>query len=138
MPLEYEAPEGYYYTREHEWVKIEKNRARIGITDYAQKKLREIIFVELPNVGQKIKQGDTLATIESVKASADVYSPITGKVLEVNSRLIDSPELLNEDPYGNGWISILEITEEVSYEDFMDSDEYRKYLEDLEESKGEE
>ncbi|MCS7125307.1 MAG: glycine cleavage system protein GcvH [Aigarchaeota archaeon] len=138
MSLEYEAPEGYYYTRDHEWVKVEKNKVRVGITDYAQKKLREIIFVELPNVGQKIKQGETLATIESVKASADVYSPITGKVVEVNSRLIDNPELLNEDPYGSGWISVLEITEEISYEDFMDSDEYRKYLEDLEEAKVEE
>ncbi|MCL7382940.1 MAG: glycine cleavage system protein GcvH [Thaumarchaeota archaeon] len=138
MSLEYEVPEGYYYTREHEWVKIEKNKARVGITDYAQKKLREVIFVELPNVGQKVKQNETLATIESVKASADVYSPVTGKVVEVNSKLIDSPELVNEDPYGEGWIALIELTEEVNYEDFMDSDEYGKYLEDLEEVKTEE
>lgn len=138
MSFEYEAPEGYYYTREHEWVKIEKNRARVGITDYAQRKLREVIFVELPNVGQRVKQGETLATLESVKASTDVYSPVAGKVVEVNSKLIDNPELVNEDPYGSGWIAVLEVTEDISYEDFMDSDEYRKYLEDLEETKVEE
>jgi len=135
---EYEVPEGYYYTREHEWVKIEKNKARVGITDYAQRKLREIIFVELPNVGQKIGKNETLATIESVKASADVYSPVTGKVVEVNSKLIDNPELVNEDPYGEGWIALIELVEPITYEDFMDSDEYVKYLEDLEEAKAEE
>ncbi|MEM1583349.1 MAG: glycine cleavage system protein GcvH [Nitrososphaerota archaeon] len=138
MSSEYEVPEGYYYTREHEWVKIEKNKARVGITDYAQRKLREIIFVELPNVGQKIGKNETLATIESVKASADVYSPVTGKVVEVNSKLIDNPELVNEDPYGEGWIALIELVEPITYEDFMDSDEYVKYLEDLEEAKAEE
>lgn len=138
MSSTYEVPEGYYYTREHEWIKIEKNKARIGITDYAQKKLREVIFVELPNVGQKIGINETLATIESVKASADVYSPVAGKVVEVNSKLIDNPELVNEDPYGEGWIVAIEPMEPITYEDFMDSDEYAKYLEDLEEAKAEE
>lgn len=138
MSSEYEVPEGYYYTREHEWIRVEKNRARVGITDYAQKKLREIIFVELPNVGLKIKQNETLATIESVKASADVYSPVTGRVIEVNSKLIDNPELVNEDPYGEGWIAVIELSEEVNYEDFMDADEYGKYLEDLEEAEAQE
>lgn len=138
MSSEYEVPEGYYYTREHEWIKIEKNKARVGITDYAQRKLREIIFVELPNVGQKIGRNETLATIESVKASADVYSPVAGKVSEVNSKLIDNPELVNEDPYGEGWIAVIELSEPIVHEDFMDPDEYVKYLEDLEEAKAEE
>ncbi|MEM0079507.1 MAG: glycine cleavage system protein GcvH [Nitrososphaerota archaeon] len=135
---EFEVPSGYYYTREHEWVKVEKDKVRVGITDYAQKKLREIIFVELPNVGQKVKVNETLATIESVKASADVYSPVSGKVVEVNSKLIDNPELLNEDPYGEGWIAVLELLEEIKYEDLMDPDEYRRYIEDLEEMRVEE
>lgn len=134
----YEVPEDLLYTREHEWMKMmEGNKVKVGITDYAQKKLREIIYVELPNVGQRIKQNEPLATIESVKASADVYSPVTGKVVEVNSKLIDSPELLNEDPYEEGWIAVLEMSEEGGLENLMEADEYRKYLEDLEETRGE-
>jgi len=129
----YEIPEGLLYTREHEWVKIEGGKATIGITDYAQRKLREIIYIELPNVGQKIKQNEPLATIESVKASADVYAPVTGRVIEVNSKLIDSPEILNEDPYEKGWIAVMEILEEPELGNLMEADEYRKYLEDLEE-----
>ena len=105
----------------------------IGVTDYGQKKLREVVYVELPTVGQRVEEGEAIATLESVKASAEVYTPASGKVIEVNSKLVDSPELVNDDPYGEGWIAKIELEEEREFEDLMEPDEYRKYLEDLEE-----
>ena len=133
MAEEYEVPEGYLYTRDHEWIKVEGNVITIGVTDYGQKKLREVVYVELPTVGQKVEEGEAIATLESVKASAEVYTPASGKVIEVNSKLVDSPELVNDDPYGDGWIAKVELEEERKFEDLMEPDEYRKYLEDLEE-----
>ena len=133
MAEEYEVPEGYLYTRDHEWIKVEGNMITIGVTDYGQKKLREVVYVELPTVGQKVEEGEAIATLESVKASAEVYTPASGKVIEVNSRLVDSPELVNDDPYGEGWIAKIELEEGREFEDLMEPDEYRKYLEDLEE-----
>lgn len=133
MAEEYEVPEGYLYTRDHEWIKVEGNVITIGVTDYGQKKLREVVYVELPTVGQKVEEGEAVATLESVKASAEVYTPASGKVIEVNSKLVDSPELVNDDPYGEGWIAKIELEEERAFEDLMEPDEYRKYLEDLEE-----
>ena len=133
MAEEYEVPEGYLYTRDHEWIKVEGNVITIGVTDYGQKKLREVVYVELPTVGQKVEEGEAIATLESVKASAEVYTPASGKVIEVNSRLVDSPELVNDDPYGEGWIAKIELEEGREFEDLMEPDEYRKYLEDLEE-----
>jgi len=133
MAEEYEVPEGYLYTRDHEWIKVEGNMITIGVTDYGQKKLREVVYVELPTVGQRVEEGEAIATLESVKASAEVYTPASGKVIEVNSKLVDSPELVNDDPYGDGWIAKIELEEERKFEDLMEPDEYRKYLEDLEE-----
>jgi len=133
MAEEYEVPEGYLYTRDHEWIKAEGNVITIGVTDYGQKKLREVVYVELPTVGQRVEEGEAIATLESVKASAEVYTPASGKVIEVNSKLVDSPELVNDDPYGDGWIAKIELEEERKFEDLMEPDEYRKYLEDLEE-----
>jgi len=133
MAEEYEVPEGYLYTRDHEWIKVEGNVITIGVTDYGQKKLREVVYVELPTVGQRVEEGEAIATLESVKASAEVYTPASGKVIEVNSKLVDSPELVNDDPYGDGWIAKIELEEERKFEDLMEPDEYRKYLEDLEE-----
>ena len=133
MAEEYEVPEGYLYTRDHEWIKAEGNVITIGVTDYGQKKLREVVYVELPTVGQRVEEGEAIATLESVKASAEVYTPASGKVIEVNSKLVDSPELVNDDPYGDGWLAKIELEEERKFEDLMEPDEYRKYLEDLEE-----
>ena len=135
MAETYEIPEDLLYTKEHVWLRVKGKSATVGITDYAQKKLREIIYVELPNVGQNVGENEPLATLESVKASAEVYSPIEGKVIEVNSKLIDSPELINDDPYEEGWIVRVEMSEESELEKLMEADEYRKYLEDLEESR---
>ena len=133
MAEEYEVPEGLLYTRDHEWIKVEGNVITIGVTDYGQKKLREVVYVELPTIGQRVEEGEAIATLESVKASAEVYTPASGRVIEVNSKLVDSPELVNDDPYGDGWIAKIELEEEREFEDLMEPDEYRKYLEDLEE-----
>lgn len=136
----FEVPEDLIYSKDHLWIKIVKKKvAMLGITDYAQKKLRDIMYLELPNVNQKIRQGDTLCTIESVKAVTEVYSPITGKVVEVNSNLIDKPELINDSPYEDGWIVKVEISDPSELEKLMDADEYRRYIEGLEEeARGEE
>ena len=133
MAEEYEVPDGLLYTRDHEWIKVEGNVITIGVTDYGQKKLREVVYVELPTIGQRVEEGEAIATLESVKASAEVYTPASGRVIEVNSKLVDSPELVNDDPYGDGWIARIELEEERGFEDLMEPDEYRKYLEDLEE-----
>ncbi len=101
---DYEIPEGLYYTKEHEWLKLEGDTSRVGITDYAQKTLHEIVFVDLPDIGKKVGQMDSLGTVESVKAVSDVFSPVSGEVVERNEKLSNSPEILNQDPYRAGWI----------------------------------
>lgn len=104
----YEVLEGLYYSREWMWVKIEDRRARIGVTDYAQKQMREIVFAELPGVGADVRRGEPFGTLESVKAVSDLVSPLSGRVVEVNDRVSERPELINEDPYGEGWLIIIE------------------------------
>ncbi len=117
------------YTETDEWAKLEEgNRVRMGITDYAQKELRDIIGVELPEIDSEVGKGDVVATLESVKATGDVYSPISGKIVEVNERLLDEPELLNTDPYGDGWIAIIEPSNPGEYEELMTSEQYIEYL----------
>ncbi len=117
------------YTKTDEWAKLEEgNRVRIGITDYAQKELRDIIGVELPEIDSEVSKGDVVATLESVKATGDVYSPISGKIVEVNERLLDEPELLNTDPYGDGWIAVLEIKDPDEYNKLMTPEQYIEYL----------
>ncbi|MEM1532169.1 MAG: glycine cleavage system protein GcvH [Nitrososphaerota archaeon] len=137
MSESFEIPEDLMYSKDHLWIKLVKKKiAMIGITDYAQKKLRDIMYLELPNVNQKLKQGDTLCTIESVKVVSEVYSPVTGKIVEVNSNLIDKPELINDSPYEDGWIVKVEISDPNELEKLMDSEEYRRYIESLEEEAG--
>ena len=104
---DYEVPDGLYYHKEYLWARVEKGKARIGITDYAQKQLREIVYVELPSVGNTITQNDPFGTVESVKAVNDLIAPISGKIEEVNEELGSKPELLNEDPYGKGWLLVI-------------------------------
>jgi len=105
LKQDYHVPEDLYYTKEHEWVRVEGDQCRIGVTDYAQKSLHEIVYVELPKVGMKVTQMQGLGTVESVKAVADVFSPLAGEVLDVNNSLSDAPELVNKSPYGDGWIT---------------------------------
>jgi len=124
--------EDLYYTKDHEWIKIENGKVRVGISDYAQKELRDIVYVELPKLGINVKQFERLCSIESVKAVSDVYSPLSGKVIEVNKKLETSPELLNADPYGEGWIAIIEaekLNEELK--NLMNAKEYDAYLKTL-------
>jgi len=116
------------YTKDHEWVRVEKNLARIGITDHAQSELTEIVFVELPAVGKDVKAGEVLGNVESVKTVSEVFSPVSGVVKEANSKLVDSPELLNKDPYGNGWIAIIEMNDSSELNALMNVDAYKKLL----------
>ncbi len=102
-----EVPEGLYYTKEFEWIKIEGDKVRVGITDYAQKQLREIVYAELPAPGGSLKQNDPYGTVESVKAVSDLVAPISGTIEQVNAEVQSKPELLNEDPYNKGWLLIV-------------------------------
>jgi len=106
-PNEFNAPDGLYYTKEHEWVKVEDGKCRVGITDYAQQSLHEVVYVDLPNLGKSIKQGETFGTVESVKAVSELYAPVSGDILERNEKLVNSPELVNQEPYGAGWIVVV-------------------------------
>lgn len=115
-----EVPEGLYYTKEYEWVKIEGDKARIGITDYAQKQLREIVYVELPSEGDAITQNEPYGTVESVKAVSDLIAPLTGTIEQVNSEVQNSPELLNEDPYNKGWLLIIAPSNMDELKNIMD------------------
>ncbi len=123
----------YFYTKEHEWVNIDGSTAIIGITDYAQSALGDITFVELPKVGGEIEQFEEIASVESVKAASDIFSPMSGKIIEVNNRLDDDPGLINKSCYENGWIAKVEIAQDEEKSNLMSADEYEKYLEKLEE-----
>jgi glycine cleavage system H protein len=103
----YEVPEGLYYTKDFEWLKIEGDKVRVGVTDYAQKQLREIVYAELPSSGTMIKQNDPYGTVESVKAVSDLVAPISGTIEQVNAEVQSKPELLNEDPYVKGWLLVI-------------------------------
>jgi len=116
------------YTKDHEWVKIEDNLARIGITDHAQTELTEIVFVELPGSGKDVKAGEVLGNVESVKTVSEVFSPISGTVKETNGKLVDSPELLNKDPYGEGWIAVIEMSSPSELSGLMSVEDYKKLL----------
>lgn len=123
------APKDRMYTRTHEWVKIEDNEALVGITDHAQDSLGDITFIELPKIGAKLKKSGECGVIESVKAASDLYSPISGIVMEVNEALETTPEDVNNDPYGKGWIFKLNNTNQNEIAELMDADSYEKFLE---------
>ena len=116
------------YTDTDEWVLVEGDVATVGITDYAQRKLRDIVGVELPEPGQRVKKGDPVAAIESVKAAADVYAPLSGEVVEVNERLLDEPELLNQDPYGEGWMFKIKIGDRGGLEGLLGPEQYAERI----------
>ena len=127
-----EIAEGLYYTKEHEWMKIENQNCRIGITDYAQKSLHEVVYVDLPNVGKTLNQNETFGTVESVKAVSELYSPVTGEVTERNGKLVESPELVNQDPYGAGWIVIVKPSRlEDELKALLDPGAYANFLQEL-------
>ncbi len=128
----YEVPEGLYYTKEFEWIKVEGEKVRVGITDYAQRQLREIVYAELPTSGSEIKQNDPYGTVESVKAVSDLVAPVSGTIEEVNTEVQSKPELLNEDPYLKGWLLIVKPAnlqaELANLMDFNKSVEWHKTL----------
>ncbi len=117
-------PDDLRYSREHEWVRVDGSRGTVGITSFAADELGDIVFVELPEVGATLKQFDTFGVVESVKAVSDLYAPVSGEVVEVNEALRDTPELLNSDPFGDGWIARLELSATNELDDLMDAEAY--------------
>ena len=121
-------PVEFLYTRDHEWVRVDENVASIGITEHAQKELGDIVFVELPPAGTHVAAKESLGTVESVKAVADVYSPLSGEVIAVNPKIQSAPELVNSDPHGEGWLVQLRLKDRDETEGLMSSEEYEEYL----------
>lgn len=119
------------YTAEHEWIRIEDGIGTVGISDYAQQQLGDVVFVEVPEVGRKLAKGDEAAVVESVKAASEVYSPVGGEVVEVNETLADQPALVNEQPMGDGWFFRIRLDDEAELAALMDEDAYQKYLKEL-------
>ncbi|HEX9776642.1 MAG TPA: glycine cleavage system protein GcvH [Geopsychrobacteraceae bacterium] len=124
-----EIPEELKYTEEHEWVMVEGDVATVGISDFAQDQLGDVVFVELPEVGEEVQVGKPFGVVESVKAVSDVYAPLTGEVLEVNDDLPDDPEMINTSPYGDGWMLKIRIADTAELDDLMDSDAYQAFIE---------
>ena len=116
------------YTKDHEWVEVEGKLARVGITDHAQTELTEIVFVELPAADKEVKLGEVLGNVESVKTVSEVFSPVSGVVKDSNGKLVDSPELLNKDPYGQGWVAVVEMSNPAELSALMSADDYKRLL----------
>jgi len=116
-------PTGFKYTKDHEWVELSGDRGRVGITDYAQQQLGDVVYIELPDVGTRLKQGASFGTIESVKAVSELYAPISGEVVEVNAAVKDKPEVLNTDPHHN-WMIVLKVTDAAETQALLDATQY--------------
>jgi glycine cleavage system H protein len=121
-------PEDRRYSKEHEWVKVEGGRGTVGITDYAQKQLGDVVYVELPEIGKKLSSMEVFGTIESVKAVSELFCPVSGEVIEVNNTVVDKPELVNSDPYGKAWLVVVAIANEGDLASLMSASEYQAYL----------
>jgi glycine cleavage system H protein len=121
-------PADCVYTKEHEWVRVQDGFAIIGITEYAQKQLGDVVFVELPKVGDTFDTNETFANVESVKAVSEVFSPVAGEITEINAELSESPQLVNDDPYGDGWFIKLKITDAEELKDLLTSEEYSEFV----------
>ena len=124
-----DVPDDLRYTKDHEWVKVEGSRARIGITEYAQDALGDIVFVQIPEVGTAVARGATVSEVESTKSVSDIYAPVSGTIVAVNADLADSPERLNDDPYGEGWICVIEPSDPSAVDALLDVDGYRRLIE---------
>jgi len=125
-------PDDFFFAESHEWIKIEGDTGTVGITDFAQKQLGDVVYVELPEVGAVFDFHQSFGVVESVKAVSDIYSPVAGEVVKVNSGLNDSPELLNEDPHGKGWIMKIKVKDETELQKLMSASDYEKFLESQE------
>ncbi len=122
-------PDELKFTKDHEWMKVEGKRAIIGITDYAQDELGDIVYIELPEAGEEVSTLEEITEIESTKTTAPVLAPVSGRIIEINEELKDSPELINEDPYGKGWIAVIDMSDPSEADELMDYKEYEEYLE---------
>ena len=123
-----EIPKELKYAKTHEWIRVDGEIATIGITDYAQSELSDIVAVELPKVGKVVEKDTSVATVEAVKAVSDIYSPVSGEVIEVNEKLVNSPELINKEPYGEGWILKLKIKDAKELDTLLTADDYEKLI----------
>ncbi|MCS7197969.1 MAG: glycine cleavage system protein GcvH [Candidatus Bipolaricaulota bacterium] len=121
-------PKEYRYTKEHEWVKLENGKARIGITDHAQHQLGDIVYVELPKIGTKVKQMQEFATVESVKAISPIYAPLSGEVIDVNKELETKPELINQSPHEQGWIAIIAPSDLTELDSLLTAEQYERHI----------
>jgi glycine cleavage system H protein len=126
-------PEDLQYTRDHEWARVQGNRVTVGVTDFAQDQLGDVVYVELPEVGDVIKKGEAFGVVESTKAVSDLFAPLSGKVVEVNAPLADAPETVNEDPYEEGWMIVVESSDAKELKELMDAPTYRKFVEEEQE-----
>jgi len=123
-------PKELLYSEEHEWVKKEDDKVRIGITDFAQSELGDIVFVELPEVGEELEADEPFGSVESVKTVSELYAPVSGKVVEVNEELEDSPEFVNESPYEKAWMIVVEVSDESEMDDLLSGEEYKEFVEE--------
>lgn len=121
-------PAQFRYSEEHEWVQVEDNSATVGITDHAQKELGDVVFVELPKVGEKVETGQACGTVESVKAVSEIYSPVSGEVKEVNTALAETPEWINQDPHGKAWMMKVSLSAPAPLDRLMTAEQYEEYL----------
>jgi glycine cleavage system H protein len=122
-------PSELRYSTDHEWVRVEEGRVRAGITDYAQDALGDVVFVELPEVGAQVERGTSCSEVESTKSVSEIYAPVGGTIVEVNTDLADNPQRLNDDPYGDGWIFVIEPSDEAQLGELLDSEGYRALIE---------
>ncbi|GAB6279806.1 MAG: glycine cleavage system protein GcvH [Lentimicrobium sp.] len=119
------------YTREHEWIRVEGDLAKVGITDYAQSQMGDIVFVDVQTVGEMLEKGESLGSIEAVKTVEEIYMPVSGKIVEFNEKLSENADLLNKDPYGEGWIVKISLTDPLEINDLLDAPSYRTFIESL-------
>ena len=122
-------PENLMYTNDHEWVLLDGSKGKIGITDYAQDALGDGVFVDTPSIGELVASGQTVSEVESTKSVSDIYAPLAGTIIEINAELDDSPELLNDDPYGDGWIFVIEFNDATAVQDLLSPQKYRELIE---------
>jgi len=125
---EYTIPKDLLYSKKHHWVKIEDDKARIGITDYAQKRLKEVVYVELPSVDEELTKDESYGVVESIKAAEDLYAPLSGRVIEVNEEVISNTSLINEDPYGSGWLLVLELSNPEEIKELLTPEQYAEQI----------
>jgi glycine cleavage system H protein len=123
-------PDDLRYSSDHEWARLEDGRVRIGITDYAQDALGDVVYVEVPDIGSPVSSHDKISEVESTKSVSDIYAPVAGVIVEVNAELTDNPQRLNDDPYGEGWICVIEVNEATEFESLLAPEAYRELVEE--------